>query len=50
MKNEKEITKSVLREKDWYREKNIEMLKKIEDLRFLKRIFVSLRDFLNEKQ
>lgn len=50
MKNEKETRKSILREKDWYREKNIEMLNRIEDLRFLKRIFVSLKDFLNEKQ
>ena len=39
----------LFKEKNWYREKIIEMSNQITDEKFLKRIYVSLRDYVNEK-
>lgn len=39
----------VFKEKDWYRKKIIEMSNQITDEKFLKRIYISLRDYVNEK-
>lgn len=33
-----------------YREKIVEMIGQIEDEKFLKRIFISLRDYINESK
>ncbi len=34
----------------WYREKIIEMIEKIESQRFLKAIYISMSDYLKEKE
>lgn len=39
----------LFKEKDWYRKKIIEMSNQITDEKFLKRIYISLRDYANEK-
>lgn len=37
-----------MKEKEFYKEKIAEMVEKIEDLKFLKRIYISLEQFLKE--
>ena len=46
-KNNKET--SVFVEKEWYKKKIIEMSQQIDDVKFLKRIYISLRDYIYEK-
>lgn len=41
---------SVIREKDWYREKIIEMTKQIKNQRFLKAIYISISDYIKENE
>lgn len=51
MKNQENIKKpAVFKEKEWYKEKIVEMAGQIDDEKFLKRIFISLRDYINENQ
>lgn len=38
----------LFREKDWYMEKIIEMSNRINDEKILKRIYISLRDYVKE--
>lgn len=40
---------SVFVEKEWYKNKIIEMSQQIDDVKFLKRIYISLRDYIYEK-
>lgn len=50
MKNQKNIKEtSVFVEKEWYKKKIIEMSQQIDDVKFLKRIYISLRDYIYEK-
>lgn len=37
-----------MKEKEFYKQKIVEMVEKIEDKRFLKAIYISIRDFLKE--
>lgn len=48
MKN-KETQTNVLREKEWYKEEIVNLVGQIENLKFLKRIYISLRDYISEK-
>ena len=38
----------LFREKDWYRKKIIEISNRINDEKILKRIYISLRDYVKE--
>lgn len=49
MKNQNETT-VIFKEKEWYKEKIVEMVGQIDDKKFLKRIFTSLRDYISENQ
>lgn len=49
MKNQNETT-VIFKEKEWYKERIVEMTEQIDNEKFLKRIFISLRDYLQEKQ
>lgn len=40
----------MIREKDWYRNNIIEMVKKIKNQRFLKAIYISMSDYLKENE
>lgn len=44
------VKSNVITEKDWYRKKNIEMIGKIENERFLKAIYISVSDYLKENE
>lgn len=47
MKSTKKTKTTVIfKEKEWYREKIIEMANQIDNEKFLKRIFISLRDYI----
>lgn len=51
MKNQnQESKKSIGGGVKWYREKIIEMVKKIENQRFLKAIYISMSDYLKENE
>lgn len=51
MKNQKETEKTVIfKEKEWYREKIVEMAEQIKNQRFLKAIYISMSDYLKEKE
>lgn len=39
-----------MKEKDWYREKIVEMTKQIKNQRFLKAIYISMSDYIKEKE
>lgn len=41
---------AVFREKEWYREKIVDMVEKIENQRFLKAIYISISDYLKENE
>lgn len=49
MKNQNETT-VIFKEKEWYKERIVEMAKQIDNEKFLKRIFISLKDYLQENQ
>lgn len=40
---------NILVEKEWYRKKIAKLVEQIDDVKFLKRIYISLRDYTNEK-
>lgn len=43
------MEKQVEKEKDIYKETIIELIERVDDEKFLKSIFISVRDYLNEK-
>lgn len=43
---DKQVT---FREKEWYKEKINEFIKQIDNEKFLKRIYISLRDYIKEE-
>lgn len=48
MKNRKETESTIFKEKEWYKEQIVEMVCQIDDEKFLKRIFISIRDYINQ--
>lgn len=44
---DKQVT---FREKEWYREKIVEMVERIDSERFLKAIYISMSDYLKENE
>lgn len=41
--------KRIVKDIDLYREKIIEMIPEVKDEKFLKRIYISIRDYISEK-
>lgn len=51
MKSKKETQNtSVFKEREWYKEKIVEMTKQIRNQRFLKAIYISMSDYLKENE
>lgn len=48
LKNKESL--EIFNEKEWYKEKIIEMAKQIKNQRFLKAIYISMSDYLKENE